>query len=279
MKLSTLFAHLLSFSISHLACFNQKPLLATRVLTVLCGITNQEKGSAPTSIVSYLSSDPEKLRIVFMNRLRDSTENKELRIAILKLIIKSLECQPGLAQLFIDVRNDLENGSLKDSCLDVILNHFMQRPESTQTMPQLWENGLLLLKTFWMEAPDFNAILTPLRETKNFWVNLLSPTESEKEAILFGTAHASSLIRSRSSQYMIVSYEVFYTQNGPLDPNLEAVLAQLNDTDSFVTRVRLYSKIHTSKQMLDTLLGQYELHDLFAQARFKNSTNEGISIR
>jgi hypothetical protein len=68
------------------------PLLATRVLTLLCGVTLNVK-SRPPSLVGYLSNQIEDLRAMYLWKLGDRRENIELRIAILRFISTTLDTQ------------------------------------------------------------------------------------------------------------------------------------------------------------------------------------------
>ncbi|KAL6078094.1 hypothetical protein QOT17_001703 [Balamuthia mandrillaris] len=181
-------AHLIRIIASyiHYPYNHNLPLLATRLLTLLCRITLHSH-PRPPSLVGYLGSHALFLRTAFLSRLKDPLESEELRIAILRLVTTALDCQPGLALLFINITSRKKKNSVTEnnqssiiyeigsnSCLSTVLSLIANRDQTIHTETRLFCEAMDLLHSLWQVAPDHHTIIKALRDTEGFWKQLVN---------------------------------------------------------------------------------------------------------
>ncbi|KXJ17219.1 Nucleoporin NUP188-like [Exaiptasia diaphana] len=81
---------------------------------------------APMSMYASLGSEAVALRDRYVSRLQSLTEDTKLKIAILEFIATAVETQPGLIELFLDLKEKDKNNqefTLGDhSCLLAVLS-------------------------------------------------------------------------------------------------------------------------------------------------------------
>ncbi|KAK3743945.1 hypothetical protein QZH41_020284 [Actinostola sp. cb2023] len=95
------------------------PTLATLLLKRLCMV-------APMSMYASFGYEAVALRDVFVSRLRSLTEDTNLKIATLEFIATAVETQPGLIELFLDLKEKEKNSQVftlgDHSCLHAVLS-------------------------------------------------------------------------------------------------------------------------------------------------------------
>jgi hypothetical protein len=103
-------------------------------LTILCNVGSGS--SRAPSLIAFFGDQSEQLRTTFLWKLSDRREILDLKVAILRLITTSLDTQPGLAELFInipttsdqkDAQHDGSDESTAKSCIDIILSFMKEQ--------------------------------------------------------------------------------------------------------------------------------------------------------
>jgi hypothetical protein len=265
----------------HYSYSYQLPLLATRVLTLLCGITLNAK-SRPSSLIGYFGNQIEDLRTTYLWKLGDRRENIDLKIAILHFITITLDTQPGLAELFINLslennqptsgQHDAAMDRTTHSVIDIILSMLDEQDTLIARQPRLLSAALSFLCALWKDAPDHHRAITFLRGRKNFWVTLLRPlasnpyeessnrtndnnTEMQGDASL-ETTNKSYRILIRAHIFEILALEIFYVPAiGDIDSDLVAMFNKFRDEKIFTSWISWYvqSAFHpeTKKRLLE----------------------------
>jgi hypothetical protein len=145
----------------------QLPLLATRLLTILCrtALSDNATNVRYPSIIGYLTNQTSPLQSNFLSRLKDPRENEDLRVAILRLVIQALETQPGLADLFLNGPGSLlaEKKIGKHSSLHVILSHVLDE-DASKNVPsfRVASECMHLLDCLW-QAPEYYSLISAIR--------------------------------------------------------------------------------------------------------------------
>ncbi|KAI9206173.1 nucleoporin subcomplex protein binding to Pom34-domain-containing protein [Polychytrium aggregatum] len=175
------------------------PLLATKILTLLCAIASDWE-PRPPSFASYFGDHAQIIVNAFLENLEDDIVPKaELQRSIFDFITGVVQTQPGLTTLFLKgdhrgapgsnepvdklapkpilkqtIRVD-EAVSIAKPLLYLLKNWQFNMEHKPSLLPSL----MRLLDVLWLNAPDFEALLKLLRPNPEFWQSLFGILESD----------------------------------------------------------------------------------------------------
>jgi hypothetical protein len=197
-------------------------------------------------------------------KLSDRREILDLKVAILRLITTSLDTQPGLAELFInipttsdqkDAQHDGSDESTAKSCIDIILSFMKEQDIIIKLHPRLYSEALYFMCSLWKIAPEHQNIISFLRKKDNFWSMLLKPLEKDPYADPLNNTNASvdqEEIEHSAECYRLLSHcwilkilslEIFYVpKNGPLDMTLQTAIKKYRQERTVVEWIETYTR-------------------------------------
>lgn len=139
-----------------------------------------------SSLSACLDMEPDQIRMIFLQRLRDNLESEDLKIAVLDLVNACIDKQPGLTEAFFkvtyeqDKRNKFFINRTKESeskC-DGILT-YMERyleevaQDPSKTTEVKLEKIMNLFHALWKQG--LQSLVKDLMKKDNFWPSLCSP--------------------------------------------------------------------------------------------------------
>ncbi|XP_064385444.1 nucleoporin NUP188-like isoform X2 [Halichondria panicea] len=196
------------------------PIGATKLLTRLSLVS-------PMSVFACLGGGATLARDAFIGRLQSRVEEVELKVCVLELVRVCVQCQPGMAELFLCVRpSSTEAGGYtfnQSSCLKAVLEIIASATKQSKgpCPTVLHEAALCLLVSLWEGRHD--AALIALRSTKDFWSHLTAPLSTPPLSWRGGGG-----VRVVAAVMRIVTMETYSTDTkSQLDKDLRDVVAGL----------------------------------------------------
>lgn len=139
-----------------------------------------------SSLSACLDMEPDQIRMLFLQRLRDDLESEDLKLAVLDLVNACIDKQPGLTEAFFkvtyeqDQRNKFFIKRTKESenkC-DGILTYMEEYLEEIAKDPSKTANDQLkkimnLFHALWKQG--LQSLVKDLVKKDNFWPSLCSP--------------------------------------------------------------------------------------------------------
>ncbi|KAL5487078.1 hypothetical protein EMCRGX_G019637 [Ephydatia muelleri] len=230
------------------------PTWATNLLKRLAQVV-------PMSLFACLGQDAVPIRDAYVRRLSSSVEDIELKVAILELVTKSVDSQPGLLDLFLNVRasdrskpGEADYVLDQESCLHSILRLFDPDKQVPHSTPRLQYTAVTLLAALWKVRHD--AALCAVRAQKSFWRSLTKKLFSRVrvDASEKSKAESSAYELDICSQLMqIVAMEMYYVVSDKVDKDLIDVLKDFSKADGYRTWTKhLESLVTTDSSGLTT---------------------------
>lgn len=139
-----------------------------------------------SSLSACLDLEPDQLRMMFLQRLRNDLESEDLKIAVLELVNACIGKQPGLTEAFFkvsyeqDQRNKffIKRSKESESMCDGILIYMEQYLEAIAKDPSKTTNDQLkkimsLFHALWKQG--LQSLVKDLMKKDSFWPSLCSP--------------------------------------------------------------------------------------------------------
>lgn len=192
------------------------------------------------SLLACLDMEPDQIRLIFLQRLRDDLESDNLKIAVLEFVEACIHKQPGLTEAFFKVRyDDVENRLFlgvkpgkKKNISDGIPTYMEEYLDAISHDPKKLASPLLsrimsLFHALWKN--NMQILCKDLLEKKTFWHSLCNP--------LFG--NISDNIRAYSQLFNILGIELFKIDGSrKVDEDLKKVYEKFLDYEVFSRWVR-----------------------------------------
>lgn len=212
--------------------FNQRlPILACRLL-------KRFALEFQMSLLACLDMEPDQIRLIFLQRLRDDLENQKLKVAILEFVESCIEKQPGLTEVFFKISYENEkrfldqikaNKSKKTNMEnDGILDYMQEFLEVVQKSPEKIASPLLsrimsLFHSLWKN--NMQGLVSDLMEKNEFWSSICAPLFASK---------VYPQIKAYSQLFNILGVEVFRVAVGAkFDENFRAVIERFLEKTTF----------------------------------------------
>ena len=139
-----------------------------------------------SSLSACLDMEPDQIRMMFLQRLRDDLESEDLKIAVLDLVNACIDKQPGLTEAFFkvtyeqDQRNKffIKRTKESESMCDGIVTYMEEYLEAIAKDPSKTTNDQLkkimnLFHALWKQG--LQSLVKDLMKKDNFWPSLCSP--------------------------------------------------------------------------------------------------------
>ncbi|XP_038118197.1 nucleoporin Nup188 [Culex quinquefasciatus] len=192
------------------------------------------------SLLACLDMEPDQIRVIFLQRLRDDLESDNLKIAVLEFVEACIHKQPGLTEAFFKVHYDNVEQRLflgvkpgkKKNISDGIPTYMEEYLEAISSDPKKLESPLLsrimsLFHALWKN--NMQILCKDLLEKKTFWSSLCNP--------LFG--NISENVKAYSQLFNILGIELFKIDSAKqVDEDLKKVYEKFLDYDVFSRWVR-----------------------------------------
>lgn len=205
--------------------FNQRlPILACRLL-------RRFALEFQMSLLACLDMEPDQIRLIFLQRLRDDLESQQLKVAILEFVESCIEKQPGLTEAFFKISYEHEKRFLQQIKAnkkvakmenDGILDYMQEFLDVVNKNPEKIASPLLsrimaLFHSLWKN--NMQGLVSDLMEKKEFWGGICAP--------LFATpVHPE--IKAYSQLFNILGVEVFRVAIGAkFDDNFHEIIDRL----------------------------------------------------
>lgn len=187
------------------------------------------------SLLACLDIEPDQIRLIFLQRLRDDLESDNLKIAVLEFVEACIHRQPGLTEAFFKIHYDNLETRLflgvkpgkKKNISDGIPTYMEEYLEAISSDPKKLASPLLsrmmsLFHALWKN--NMQVLCKELLEKKTFWPSLCNP--------LFG--NVSENIRAYSQLFNILGIELFKIDSPrKVDEDLKKVYEKFLEYDVF----------------------------------------------
>ncbi|XP_055534694.1 nucleoporin Nup188 [Wyeomyia smithii] len=188
------------------------------------------------SLLACLDMEPDQIRLIFLQRLRDDLESDNLKIAVLEFVEACIHKQPGLTEAFFkihyeNVENRLFLGTKpgkKKTISDGIPTYMEEYLEAIANDTKKLASPLLsrimsLFHALWKN--NMQILCKDLLEKKTFWQSLCNP--------LFG--NISEHIKAYSQLFNILGIELFKMDHSSqkVDDNLKKVYERFFEYEIF----------------------------------------------
>ncbi|KAL4219660.1 hypothetical protein ACF0H5_022232 [Mactra antiquata] len=185
----------------------------------------------PMSILACLGGQGEAIRDIYLMRLSSVTEDLGLKTGILELLSVCVYTQPGLIELFLNVRTTQPSDTNKDvsvgkiSCLQTVLTLMNLEKQGTYQCP----SDLLcactnFIQALWMGMRE--TAMAALRAKIQFWPSLCGPLlqdldDSGDDPMMHHKLKTVSYILK------VLAQELYASGSTKLDANLKKVFKEL----------------------------------------------------
>ncbi|XP_039272759.2 nucleoporin NUP188-like [Styela clava] len=198
--------------------------------------------AVPMSLHASLGQDVAAVRDILLSRIKSRTEDVHLKIGILEFLRISVQTQPGLLELFLDLEQiDKDNSDKglklgKSSCLSAVLELINKDMQGTYQLPaELHTACVKLLNSLWVDRR--HAALKALRsystssKTKSsFWNSFLLPLFSDNSPKEIAQ---SDLLETCAHILNTLGLENFYTTPSGKDPALDPIMKEFAEKDRY----------------------------------------------
>lgn len=198
--------------------------------------------AVPMSLHASLGQDVAALRDILLSRLRSKTEDCYLKMGILEFLTISVQTQPGLLELFLDLQTiDKEKPETglrlgECSCLSAVLELIDKEMQGTSLLPaDLHAACVKFLSSLWVDRRHsaLKALRTYSASGKlktSFWHSLLLPLFSENPPREIAQ---SDLLETAAHVLNTLGLENFYTTPSGKDPALEPIMKEFASKDRY----------------------------------------------
>lgn len=139
-----------------------------------------------SSLSACLDMEPDQIRMMFLQRLRDNLESENLKIAVLELVNACVDKQPGLTEAFFKVTYDQTNRNKffikrtkesENKCDGILtyMEHYLEAIaiDPTKTTNEQLKKIMNLFNALWKRG--LQSLVKDLIKKDNFWPSLCSP--------------------------------------------------------------------------------------------------------
>lgn len=159
---------------------NNLPLLACRLLRRFA-IEFQ------MSMLACLDMEPDQIRLMFLQRLRDEMESDELKVNIIEFVEACINKQPGLTEVFFKINYGVESRFLEqlpkpkdiaDGILSYMAEYLETISENSDTIANKQLSGIMsLFHAIWKN--NMQSLVQDLTAKPNFWTAITSPLHGQ----------------------------------------------------------------------------------------------------
>nr|CAB3264507.1 nucleoporin NUP188 homolog [Phallusia mammillata] len=222
---------------------------------------------APMSLHANLGDDVVAFRDILLSRLRSRIEHHSLKIAILDFMVVSVQTQPGLLELFLDlepkVKDKPEEGLQlgKSSFLHVVLSMIEPDKQGTYRLPTSLHTACVkFLNALWVDKR--HPVLEALKcSGKQFWSSLLLPLFSENSPKEIAQ---NELLETCAHSLNVVALETFYMSHGKSDKNFQDLMKEFKEKKRYQHWSKVLLCVSKSLAIVDT--NERERHLMFTSA-------------
>lgn len=229
--------------------FNQRlPILACRLL-------RRFALEFQMSLLACLDMEPDQIRLIFLQRLRDDLESHQLKVAILEFVESCIEKQPGLTEAFFKISYEHEKRFLeqikanKKKSAEMenegILDYMQEFLDVISKSPEKIASPLLsrimtLFHSLWKN--NMQGLVSDLMEKKEFWGAICAPLFSNE---------VYPQIKAYSQLLNILGVEVFRVAVGAkFDDNFRIVIERFLEKKTFETWLKLIFALPEETEIL-----------------------------
>lgn len=139
-----------------------------------------------SSLSACLDLEPDQIRMMFLQRLRDDLESEDLKVSILDFVNACIDKQPGLTEAFFKVSYEkdakssffIKKTSEEESICDGIISYMEEFLEAVSKDPAKITNDQLkrimnLFHGLWKQG--LQSLVSSLLKKTTFWPSLCSP--------------------------------------------------------------------------------------------------------
>ncbi|CRL03548.1 CLUMA_CG016201, isoform A [Clunio marinus] len=139
-----------------------------------------------SSLSACLDLEPDQIRMMFLQRLRDNLESDDLKIAVLDLVNACIDRQPGLTEAFFKVTYEQDNRNKffikrtkeSENMCDGIVTYMEEyldaiKRDPTKTTDEQLKRIMSLFHGLWKQG--LQSLVKELVKKENFWSSLCSP--------------------------------------------------------------------------------------------------------
>ncbi|XP_062505615.1 nucleoporin NUP188-like [Corticium candelabrum] len=233
------------------------PTLSTQLLKRLCVVS-------PMSVYGCLGSeeDGHSIRDGYVMRLDARTEDVGLKVSILEFLANAIETQPGLTELFLDLKPHASDGKMFDigrnSCLGAVLSLVTIDVEMLPL--ELVCAAFGFLESLWKNRKD--AALAAIRSRDHFWESVFRPLLTD----LPSGQTSDDDFQVASHAFHIAALEVFYVTEGELDESLCDILKEFVQNNRFEYWAQKLELVDSS--MMENVSSRCRLHLLLSWQMF-----------
>lgn len=139
-----------------------------------------------SSLTACLDLEPDQIRMMFLQRLRDDLESEDLKISILDFVNACIDKQPGLTEAFFKVTYEqdmrynffIKRSNEDENMCDGIITYMEEFLEAVSKDPTKITNDQLkrimnLFHALWKQG--LQSLVSSLLKKQTFWQSLCSP--------------------------------------------------------------------------------------------------------
>lgn len=193
---------------------------------------------SPMSILAILGNDAEPIKDKMLSRLSAVTEDLQLKVAILELLSVCVVTQPGLIELFLNLKLEKPNKDGKkelllgnSSCLNTVMNLIMSEKQKTyQCPPNLLCACIEFLHALWGGMRE--TAMSVLRKINYFWPSICEPLKrnigDEKDDSEETQLSWLADIKTVAYVFMMLAHESYSVPRDKLEESFKAEMAVLS---------------------------------------------------
>ncbi|PIK42981.1 hypothetical protein BSL78_20162 [Apostichopus japonicus] len=241
------------------------PTLATLFLRRLAVV-------APMSLYGCLGNQAPAVRDTFISRLQNHVEDTRLKVGILDLLTQAVETQPGLSELFLNLKpkeeTDKKAGTKQSADADVqemeiskssVLNTILElleeeRQGTTHCPPDFHCSALGFLQAIWQDRREVAMAL--LRKRPKFWHNITLPLMSDIHPVETGKVSGSKT-KIRAHALKLVALECYHVEKSEVLGDEFKVILEKLEKEKRLT--------YWSQYLCDLLCNSAEMKDHFEE--------------
>lgn len=237
-----------------MVCSYMENIFNRHLPTLSCRLLKRFAIEFQLSLLACLDMEADQIRIMFLNRLRDSLESEDLKKAILEFVDSCVDKQPGLTEAFFKVKYENRDTYLSKmvKCKNIgesIISYMVEYldavgQDSNKVTSPLLSRIMCLFNTLWKN--NLQVLVKDLVKNSKFWTSFCNPLFDRK---IMKTNKAYSQL------FNILGIELFRCNNAnPMNENLEKtfvkflepkvisewlqiVFTMTDDTDSMISAI------------------------------------------
>lgn len=212
-----------------------------------------------SSLAACLDFEPDQIRMMFLQRLRDDLESEELKIAVLDFVNACIDKQPGLTEAFFKVsyeedkitKSILKKPKESQNMCDGILTYMETYLETVAKDPSTTKNEQLkrimsLFHALWKQG--WQSLVEVLVKKESFWPSFCSPLFDPITGYQF------------SQLFNILGIELFkMREEKDIDENLKKVLNRFLEEENLARWLMIVYEIPTGHDLDDSTVNLEEV--------------------